>query len=72
MILLFGLQQMFNQTLIFFQKKTNDELEKAFQAHHENLELMIGPEQALHGILPSQNFLNCKFTCTDSALGLGY
>ncbi|XP_028392948.1 tyrosine-protein phosphatase non-receptor type 23-like [Dendronephthya gigantea] len=39
-------------------KKTNDELEKAFEAHRNNLELMIGPEQALQGIFPSQNILD--------------
>lgn len=46
---------------LFLKKKTNDELAKAFEAHRDNLELMIGPEQALHGILPSQNILDCKF-----------
>lgn len=40
----------------------NEELGKAFEANRRNLELMIGPEEALLGILPTHNILDCKFT----------
>ncbi|XP_046859006.1 tyrosine-protein phosphatase non-receptor type 23-like [Xenia sp. Carnegie-2017] len=38
--------------------KTNEELGKAFEANRRNLELMIGPEEALLGILPTHNILD--------------